>query len=242
MKKHMIMLAACCGMAFASQAQDATATGSTGDFKANGGDVTLEANLNLFNGASSNIGLNNGLNQVRLRYFLNDDMAIRLGFGFSSFSTDDSVSIPTGGRGFAESKSSSWSFSPGIEKHFAGTDRLSPYVGAELVFTGQSTSTNINGKNYKAEIEGADDTGTRDKTSFGLNAVGGVDWYVTRRLYLGFEVGLGFASEKEKDFTSSVSVTEDGVTVTTPDNEDGFRKNFNFGPNVRNSIRLGFAF
>ncbi len=58
-----------------SFAQDDKENGG-GGFKATGGSVTLEANVNPLEGT---VRLSNSLKQIRVRYFLSDDMAIRLG-------------------------------------------------------------------------------------------------------------------------------------------------------------------
>ena len=101
------------------------------------------------------------------------------------------------------SKSGSFDFSirPGIEKHFHGTNRLSPYVGGALNI-GYSTSSDTE------EYWGPDDftasaanpnnyveweQKTKDGSiSFGLNALAGMDFYFADNLYLGAEFGFGF--------------------------------------------------
>ena len=55
------------------------------DMKAAGGEITLEANVNPF--AGNQVSLSNSLNQVRVRYFLADDLAARLG-AHLSFNTN----------------------------------------------------------------------------------------------------------------------------------------------------------
>src|SRR5690606_537926 len=118
-------------------------------------------------------------------------------------------------------------FAPGLEMHFAGTDRLSPYVGAELTlnkaFAGEE------GPNYEIVNQG---NGTAF-FSYGLRAVAGADFYVARRLYLGLEFGLGF----EPRNSSKVERKQGNTTFLLADE----RSDFTFGTMAR-GIRVGFVF
>src|SRR5688572_13378152 len=121
MKKLILSAALLAGITFGTKAQN-TASGE-GGIKPASGDITMEANVNLLNG---NVNLSNSLNQIRGRYFLSDDMAFRLGTNIRYRSDDPEVNIKT--------STFEFSLAPGIEKHFAGTNRLSPYIGADLLF------------------------------------------------------------------------------------------------------------
>src|SRR5699024_6114607 len=125
--------------------------------------------------------------------FISSDMAFRLGFSVSTSSTKTPSEEPDGSTTVElEDKNSTFgvSINPGIEKHFAGTDRLSPYVGAVLNFT------MINTKDVDQKLDPSTTTGdtyetetTGGSTSFGLNLVLGADWYFTKHMYMGTEVG-----------------------------------------------------
>lgn len=137
-----------------------------------------EAGLSLGGG----FGLNGG--NLNFNFTLSDEWMVRLGFGvtvdkYSSKEEDDK----------GHDTNSSFNVKPGIIYSFSGTDRLEPYVGAELVFGLTSTC------NYRySKIDGAVYE-TEDKTrtsNFGANAVTGFNFYVAKDLYVGAEVGLGF--------------------------------------------------
>ena len=69
----------------------------------------------------------------------------------------------------------------GIEKHFRGTRRLSPYVGADLNLSLLNADTNGGGIHM----------GQRDGHAVGLNLLLGADCYVLPKIYVGAEAGLG---------------------------------------------------
>lgn len=80
---------------------------------------------------------------INLRYFFRKDMAIRLGlnFDYSSNSEDrsdliDDVADNILSESYGDVSSSTilWGFNIGVEKHFKGTNRLSPYLGLDFVY------------------------------------------------------------------------------------------------------------
>lgn len=231
-------------------------------FKPVAGNVTLEANVNLLGGT---VNLNNSLNQIKARYFLSDDMAIRFGLGLS-MNTDKNVM--NGDSSWTETKTSSWSVSPGIEKHFAGTDRLSPYAGLDITigstnYKGESndiTFTNFGGGTTStttttASWEGLSSTmpgASRANSTLGVNLVAGCDFYFAKRIFLGYEIGFGFWSTKDKEFsytstTTQVDVSGSTTTTTTTtttmdsDGNEGMKMS-GISANIRNGIRFGFCF
>ena len=98
------------------------------------------------------------------------------------------------------SASSTLGLSLGWEKHFSGTDNLSPYFGVEVAFmTGSNSGT--------VESWGANDidnlaqpnvwitwetTNKQSYKSYGLNLLFGADYYFSDAIYVGVEAGLGF--------------------------------------------------
>lgn len=220
----------------------ASATVMAQDFKPVAGNVTLEANVNLLGGS---VNLNNSLNQIKARYFLSDDMAVRVGFGLGMSTTKNVANTDSS---WTEDKMSSWSFSPGIEKHFEGTDRLSPYAGLDIMigganFKGESLDINGFGKT-ETTYEGITSTGDRAYGMFGVNLVAGTDFYFAKHIYLGYEIGFGFSSQKDKDWTTTSTSTSGTTTttVTTESGKDEGTKWSGISANVRNGIRFGFVF
>ncbi|MDX5346583.1 MAG: outer membrane beta-barrel protein [Hymenobacteraceae bacterium] len=222
MKKLLLALVAG-SLSLAAQAQNEET------LKATAGDIAVEANVGITNG---NVNLSNALNQIKGRYFLSDDMALRLGFNVSR----QSFSMPGGGIGSTINRSDfMFSINPGIEKHFAGTNRLSPYIGAELSFAVRSLEEDSERPdgNYDYTMEGGWTGNQRGYTSVGVNGVAGMDFYVARHLYVGYELGFGIHFKNEADIERATSA---GVTVTDGDSS------LDLGPRVLNGVRVGFVF
>ncbi len=223
MKKLFLSVALATFAAGSALAQDAMVTETGGGIKPTAGEFTLEANVNLLN---SDVRLSNSLNQIRGRYFMSDDFALRLGANLSLDSRTQNPDDDT------EIKYSHFAISlmPGIEKHFTGTDRLSPYIGAELGIGISSRSQEVTADGNKTEIKGGWDTGERGNFQFGLNGIAGFDFYVARHLYVGYELGFGF------------NLRSDSAVEVNNIETDGKNSSFSIGPNVRNGIRVGFVF
>src|SRR5690554_4153862 len=226
MKKKVLLVAAIAAGIFTTNELNAQ------DFKPAGGEKNIEVNFAPLGG--NPISMNN----LRFRYFASSDIAYRLGFSVSSSTSKDITlaSINSANDTELEDKTSSFGFSinPGIEKHFEGTDRLSPYVGAVLNFSTVSTTRtqeSLNGSDVvETEIKNPNDN---DATNIGLNLVLGADWYFSKHIYMGTEVGFGFLSSSIKDKEQ----TSGGTTVTSANGSE-----FNLGPNFQSAIRLGFLF
>lgn len=228
MKKKVLLVAAIAAGIFTTNELNAQ------DFKPAGGEKNIEVNFAPLGG--NPISMNN----LRFRYFASSDIAYRLGFSVSSSTSKDITlaSINSANDTELEDKTSSFGFAinPGIEKHFEGTDRLSPYVGAVLNFS--TVSTTLTDQELNGAGDAVVETETKnpnqtDATNIGLNLVLGADWYFSKHIYMGTEVGFGFLSSSIKDTEASGG----GATVTTPNGSE-----FNFGPNFNSSIRLGFLF
>ncbi len=140
------------------------------------GNVTGEVQLNFQTGTAP---INIDAPTLNFRYFFTNDIAGRLKFVLESNKHKiDSL----------EDKFSSMTFAPGIEKHFGGTDKLSPYVGAELAI----------GSGKNEHKEDTLPTVTDKFSSFGFNLIFGADYYIWPSVYVGAEVGWGFYSETTK--------------------------------------------
>ena len=244
MKKLFTTSAVVLSMVSFTMAQNATS-----DFKPAAGANNLELNFVPLNGKPIQ------LTYIRYRRFLSETTALRIGVGLSySASKADSVfnSNVTAGETVAEGYKMSklgWNIKPGFEKHFAGTNRLSPYMGAELDFAGQSSK-----EVTPVAIDANDDAyvvteKNKNKGGFfriGVNVLAGFDVYVTKHLYLGTELGFGFQMvnfsdyTKETDYPSSVTPPSPDPVVNPEPVSQG--KELNVGPNFNSSIRLGFIF
>ncbi|NEM99231.1 hypothetical protein [Pontibacter burrus] len=217
MKSKLIAVALFVATAFNAQAQETTTTVTASNVKPTAGNVTTEV---LFNDLG-NISLNNGL--LRARYFTSDQFAYRLSLGVNY--NYDKIADDAHSRVFGIS------LAPGIEKHFAGTNRLSPYIGAELPIRMQSAKT----ETENSTITGATSTNgaNRGYFSVGLNAVAGVDFYFAKNFYAGVELGTGLAYFKNAD----IEVESPGFDNKT----EGFHS-IRFGQFVNGGIRVGYVF
>jgi outer membrane protein W len=178
---------------------------------------------------------------LRFRYFVADNIAVRLTLGidnssetFNYYETED---MNVGASGTEVNKSGMFNVAIGGEYHFAGTDRLSPYAGLDIII-GSGSSTN-DWSNYNGSVYTADYTRAIEaKTSmFGVNLVAGADYYFAENFYLGMELGLGFGATTVKEGTDVTTVG--GVSVTETTNEEKYS---GFGNNFIGNFRLGWRF
>jgi hypothetical protein len=189
--------------------------------KPTGGTVTAEVGLQ---GAINNIQIA-PIGGARLRYFLGDNLAVRLGLNLQSQSQTDRIfenRDGTGGVGEEKNTFFLFGFRPGVEYHFAGGEKLSTFAGAQLILdiasaktTRNNYSYNIVGDpiylpNYTETVDGSSSLGAKG-TTFGLGLYSGFDWYFTEKVYLGIEWGLNFTSTSYSDVTTTTSA---GGTTT----------------------------
>lgn len=224
MKKMFLALALCASIA----------TVKAQDFKPKAGDVTTEFGLN---GGINNTNFNfkDGA-LLRFRYFAKENLAYRVGFGAEIDQETNNVYGPNDEKGTFKRSNNSLNINLGVEKHFAGTERLSPYVGADILFgTGKEViktkDVTLGGAyqaNEKFERKGP---GFID---LGLRGVIGADYYIAKRLFLGAEAGLGFTWTKE----GKEKVNNNGVSTDIKSAGSSFELN----PRVIGAIRIGFVF
>jgi hypothetical protein len=177
-------------------AQDSTASKSA--FKPQKGDVGTTLNLT---GLIDNIQLQTtnselGQNLLFLRYYLEDDLVLRLGLGvdFNSYkrSVADSV-INTLVEEDSLFNRFVFNISGGIEKHFSSSKRLDPYVFGQMniTFVGKENTevdTRITAPNGVGTVERIikKDGGI----GFGLLFGGGFNYFIAKNFSVGTEVGL----------------------------------------------------
>lgn len=114
------------------------------------------------------------------KWFLSDDLALRVLLGFDSHSGTPTVPDSTS----AKQSSTAFGIGVGIEKHFRPLYSTSPYVGAQVSFASHSTDNGASG----------DQEEKTSASTFGVTALAGFDWFFTHGIAAGAEVGLGFAS------------------------------------------------
>lgn len=211
-------------------------------FKPAKGDVTTE--LGLAGGLNNaNFTLNEGSSGLlRFRYFVKQDIALRLGFNVSA-SSDKTKFYGTGvdlnKEGEMTERTTGMLLNLGIEKHFGGTPRLSPYIAGDLLLgvMGQSVKMeNTDGLTYVGQFS-AKRTGP-GTFSFGVRGVVGADYYIAKHVYIGAEAGLGLLNSVEGKTKTTTTI---GNTTTTVETKSG-GSTFELNPSVITGIRIGFVF
>ncbi|MBX2972856.1 MAG: hypothetical protein KF797_07130 [Flavobacteriales bacterium] len=225
MKRVLFVAALSAGVAGTASAQ----------YKPAAGEKTLEVNFAPLGGTPVSIG------GIKLRSFGSETTAFRvgvfLGYGSTSKVTQDEDSQAQLVELKDKNSTTTINLQPGIEKHFAGTDRLSPYIGGVLNIgfgmTSKREESQVANQGVGAKITKG---GSLD---LGINAVAGFDYYMAEKLYLGTEIGFG------------VGMTSDMKNKVSWDNVQGMQDSesnvnnqskFNIGPNVIGQLRLGWAF
>lgn len=247
MKKIIFALTFIFGVSAVAQAQ----------YKPEGGEKNIEVNFAPLGG--SPIALPFGL---KFRSFSANNTAIRLGVfvGYDNEKTitqdedfnDDNEQTALE---LADRMSSfSIAIQPGFEKHLTGTDRLSPYWGGYLNigYTSNTENTEFTrpiGDMMDSDLYLADETTKTGQLNLGLNLVSGVDYYFAEHIYIGAEVGFGFAMMNDFKTTVTTNTTtensdNDAWIETTEENEStvGKTNGFQIGPNVVAQIRAGWLF
>lgn len=253
--KKVILAASLLALSMAVNAQDTgvtttttTTTPATRLYKPVQGDLLAE--IGLFGGDVVNLQSSTfGTPQLKFRYFLQNDLALRAGINLSQHSetTKFYEVAPGSGTGSQRSSNSIWGVNLGIEKHFSGTGRLSTYAGGDLSFqvTGASGERkNTDGANYadgeSQKIKGYNyANGVTSGFGFGLRAVTGADYYFVEKVYLGAELGWGFMATV--DGKTKTETTTGGVTLPTQETKST-GGTFDLMPSLTAGVRIGYRF
>tara|TARA_B110000285_G_scaffold61566_2_gene70848 strand:+ start:28804 stop:29490 length:687 start_codon:yes stop_codon:yes gene_type:complete len=166
-------------------------------------------------------GINWNAPNLRMRYFVNDNIAVRLTLGMESTSETTNVyeADPGTGTGTIDVSDMEWSLGLGAEYHLSGTDKLSPYFSAGLSFGGTSMNgegVNTDGTDYVLDMSGSSNSSS---STLGIGLGAGIDYYVADNIYLGVEMGFGWMSESDKG--GSMTYTLPGAEPETMDTPAG---------------------
>ena len=223
---------------------------------------TTELNVNLFQGQ---VSLNNAINQIKVRYFLNSQSALRLAFSFSNSNKEESSKNPYSTNPYDntdQKKSNTFGINLGFEHHFTGTRRLSPYIGAEIAFGVKNSNETLKTKDGDTEVKGAwmiaqtyqyynngnpynyivNVPTEKGYTSFGINLLTGFDYYVAKHLYVGYELLLGYSNLKYDDVEITVTPKAGQTSTDNTTYPKLGEKESGFGAKIINGIRLGYTF
>lgn len=198
------------------------------------GNLVTEANLNV-----ATFSPNFTLPALRARYFLSNNLVLRADLSFNGTSMTENFyenADGTGKTGTSKMSNSGFGLGLGIEKHFAGNERFSPFVSFGVGFSSFGNTEewdNYDGFNF-ADGDVAKVTG--GFSAFGVNVGIGADYWIGKSFYLGAEFGLGFNSISIKDETTES--TPNGGSKTTSVNPGGGLSSF--GEFINGGIRIGF--
>ena len=228
-------------------------THDDGSFKAKKGNFLTELNINPFKG---NLSLNNSLNQIKGRYFIKDGLALRLGVSVNVLDSTFSSGAPYAADSYfisTATKQSAADFNIGVEKHFRGTNRLSPYVGMDLSWGRQRSRNNVTTNASTVDIKNGyldravvyDHNGyinhftliPNGYTRFGALAVAGFDFYIAKSFFVGYEFNFGYSRLKYRT-PEVVSVGENGGIGDLISNSSVT----SFKSSLMNGIRIGYTF
>jgi len=156
---------------------------------------------------------------IRVRKILSESAAFRLGLWGN---VSDNQIAP-------ESVENTWlvSIRPGYEFHFEGGEKVTPYVGADLVFDMKNSQFE---SSTNPSLTGALDVNGRERSYWqaGLQLVSGFDYHLGTHFYMGMEVGFQYA------YRQNAEILQDGVLLQGKTTSNHFNTVFS------NSIRVGF--
>lgn len=197
--------------------------------------LTTDVNFTPFNGESMIT-----LDALNFRYFLSPAVAIRLGVHLDIYS--DKFDNEESGDESVVAKSSTILIGvhPGIERHFEGTNRLSPYVGGELIIDKFFAKASAEMGDNTYEIKGATDNNEPDFENrafldLGLGAFAGADYYFSKNIYLGAEFGIALAYRSFGEVEETLNKESE---VISP----GKQHEMTFGQNAKAALKLGWKF
>ena len=199
------------------------------------------ANLNTTNGMSWTAP------SLRLRYFVNENIAARIQYGFggdgSSVATTPSTESytyfenpdGTGATGTQEIKRGAYNLQLGAEYHLKGTEKMSPYFALGINLGGGSydeTWTNSDGTSY---VSGLNATVAGGYSSFGVSLGAGFDYYIAENVYVGLEMNL---SRSNVSYDAGVVTVAGAVAAYQPAYTESYT---NIGA-AHGSVRIGWRF
>ena len=189
------------------------------------------------------------MNEFKFRYFNSPNSAFRISGNISQSSSSSITQQAIDSLDQLELKEKSSSFSlrlsPGYEHHFAGTNRFSPYIGGgiDLGFSRTSLKSDFQVLDESFYVRyvngqaGGEGPTQKEYVSIGANAFAGFDYYITKGIYLGTELGLGLTHYNYLGVKLKSDV--DGFEEPEAIKQGG---STTINKRVNGSLRLGFLF
>lgn len=228
------------GFAMAVNAQEETET-----IKQSAGDKNLELQFDpgaIFNASKGNNFLSNGAG-IRFRYFKSETIAYRLNVNINYSNTSTITQEADDALNLLELKNKNSflgiTLSPGIEKHFAGTKRLSPYIGGQVSVGYRSSTVKEEYQDVQEKYVYKTKNGNfGDGLNIGMAALAGADFYFAPKLYLGVELSYGINYFK----AAKTKITDSAPNTTDVESTIGNTNSLSFQPSAMGIFRLGFLF
>jgi hypothetical protein len=104
----------------------------------------------------------------------------------------------------------------------------------QIDWTNSSTETQ-----WLTESQIATTISSTRKSTLGLNAIAGMDYYFGEQLFFGLEMGFGFS--KDMRGISRTEYDNPEISIENTDSE-GSATSFNWGPTYQGTFRLGWLF
>lgn len=198
--------------------------------------MTVSTELNYSPGGASDGGFTLPEYGAKVRLHLNENMAVRLKLGLNTNSTKTTTFTENGDtkiESYDRTSQTTFSIMPGFEYHFTKYERISPYVGGEIGLLTKMQK----GKQDNSESDDRTET-KRPGLGFGVNVFTGVDVYLCKGLYLGFELGLGYESMNTQRGTTTI------VSGSNTNENKGNQATLEsaFGFHATPSLRVGWCF
>ena len=213
-----------------------------------------ELNFNPFDGSLS---LNNGSGQIKVRRFLNNEIALRgaITIGYKNDFDNEKQVYGTQPTETTDKKTSFLTgFNFGVEKHFNSGSRISSYIGFEIGVGLKKSKQEIEYNTFPKTLKGAWEVQNyyyngqyyvsewsykeRGFVSGNGEILTGFDFYMADNFYLGYELGFGLEYIKY----SKIEVTKDANYPGTENIPDLDSKSWRVGPRLLNGIRIGYNF
>ncbi|WKK76067.2 outer membrane beta-barrel protein [Marivirga salinae] len=229
MRKQLMLLTALLLISCPIFAQEEDSGESSSGGMAGAGDLLFEVTGTPFSGTSLL-----DFSEFRARYFITEDMAVRLGMEMNLNNNQQTPDVVT--------NDSFYGLMPGFEYHFVNDGPFRSYVAGDLMW-GQriasrksSTGPTVLGANFDPDPAfGPNPTPTsiiqnRAYNQFGFRASIGAEYYFGKRFYVGGEVGFQYLNRSNKE------VFVDGESF-----QDATKTSFGY-LDTSNILKIGFRF
>jgi hypothetical protein len=179
------------------------------------------------------------INSLRGRCFFKENQAFRLSVFAGGKRTATKTMTPDSSFELTATNGNfDFSIRPGFEHHFDVAEKLSPYLGGEFYYGFTQTKTSNESLNFSNEVMAMRSINTQ--SNIGLNVLTGTDFYFSKKIYLGVELGFGLLLEG-KGKSKVRYENQDPASGLEDSNTKGNSTTLNWGPNYQGTIRLGYC-